>query len=264
MPALIDLTGQVFGRWTVLSKGEYRNRKRHWVVQCECGALGEVASVCLRSGDSTSCGCKQKEMTSARSKTHGKSKKPTYKSWAMMRSRCNNPSYTHYSYYGGAGITVCERWDKFENFLADMGERPDGYTLDRIDSSKGYCPENCRWASRVEQVWNRGNNVIVTFNGRDMRLLEFSSLTGVTRQKAYSTLKPLLRANDEGSVTITAGILDKMLSSKKVCWVTYQGQKMSAHAFAKKIGGWSGTVWNALFKYGLSPEQVAEKYGRAA
>jgi hypothetical protein len=211
-----------------------------------------------------SCGCKQKERMPATVKTHGKSKDPAYKSWAMMRSRCNNPNYTYYSYYGGAGITVCERWDKFENFLEDMGDRPEGYTLDRIDPSKGYYPENCRWASRAEQVWNRGNNVIVSFNGKSMKLLEFSSLTGVTRQKAYSTLKPFLAANDGGPLTITDDILDKMLSSKKVCWVTYQGQKMSANAFAKKIGGWSGTVWNALFKYGMTPDQVAEKYGRAA
>lgn len=264
MPALIDLTGQVFGRLTVLEKGEYRSRKRHWVVRCECGVTKEVSSIALRSGATKSCGCGQRELTSSRAKRHGMSKSTTHKSWSMMRSRCGNPNYTHYAYYGGAGITVCERWNNFENFLEDMGERPEGCTLDRIDSSKGYYPENCRWATRAEQVWNRGNNVIVSFNGKNMKLLEFSSLTGVTRQKAYTTLKPLLAANDGTPVTITKSLLDRMLSNQKVCWVTYQGQKMSANAFAKKIGGWSGTVWNALFKYGMTPDQVAEKYGRAA
>lgn len=89
--------------------------------------------------------------------THGKHRTPTYRSWEGMKQRCRNPKATGYARYGGAGISVCERWLKFENFLADMGERPEGTTLDRIDSSGDYEPGNCRWADRSAQNRNRPN-----------------------------------------------------------------------------------------------------------
>lgn len=136
-------------------------------------------------------------------KTHGHSKPPTstYHSWSNMKSRCDNPSYTHYADYGGRGISYCDRWEDFENFLADMGIRPEGRTLDRIDSNKGYYIDNCRWATPREQACNRTNSVELTYKGITKPLalwaddlnLSYHTLylrifrRGFTVEKAFST-----------------------------------------------------------------------------
>ena len=101
-----------------------------------------------------------------------RSESPTYKSFRMMHARCSNPNYTHYAYYGGRGISVCAEWSSFEAFLADMGERPDGLTLDRIDSDGNYCAANCRWASRAEQVKNRRPRLVREINGERLTTVE--------------------------------------------------------------------------------------------
>ena len=101
---------------------------------------------------------------------HGKSHNPefsaTYKTWQMMRARCNNPNYDQYRNYGGRGIKICARWDNFELFLVDMGKRPSlAYSIERIDNSKGYEPGNCRWATKREQQNNRRDTIFATLNG---------------------------------------------------------------------------------------------------
>lgn len=110
---------------------------------------------------------------------HGqaKLKTPTYISWMRMRDRCNNKKHHAFGRYGGAGVRVCERWDSFVNFLEDMGERPPGTSLDRLDNSKGYCKENCRWATEVQQQRNRRTNVLVTINGQTRCVSEWAELT---------------------------------------------------------------------------------------
>ena len=100
--------------------------------------------------------------------TRGHKESPTYKSFRMMHTRCSNPNYTHFSYYGGRGISVCERWATFEQFVADMGERPEGTSLDRIDSDGDYTPENCRWASKLEQGKNRRPKLTREINGEQL------------------------------------------------------------------------------------------------
>ena len=107
----------------------------------------------------------------------------TYKTWTGMKYRCLNPKNTSYHRYGGAGITVCERWMSFENFLSDMGERPAGMSLDRIDNSKGYSPENCRWATNTEQQRNKSNNHRVTYNGITKTLAEWAEFVGMKQMK---------------------------------------------------------------------------------
>ena len=99
---------------------------------------------------------------------HGRSNSPEYKSWCMMKQRCTNPNYNQFDDYGGRGITFCERWMLFDNFFADMGERPKGTTLDRIDNTKGYDPTNCRWATRREQQLNKRDTRNVTIDGQAM------------------------------------------------------------------------------------------------
>lgn len=103
-------------------------------------------------------------------KRHLKSGTPAYRSWKAMRVRCANPKQPHFSRYGGAGIRVCARWDSFENFLADMGERPTGCSIDRIDARGNYSPENCRWATAQEQSLNRTTAVMVSHNGKTQNL----------------------------------------------------------------------------------------------
>lgn len=110
---------------------------------------------------------------------HGYTRTPTYKSWAEMRSRCLNKRNTKFKWYGGRGITICARWDVFENFLEDMGERPLGLTLDRIDVNGGYELSNCRWATKSEQMNNMRSNVHLTIDGREMTMSEAGRLYGV-------------------------------------------------------------------------------------
>jgi hypothetical protein len=149
MGRFIDITGKRFDRWFVLERAG-RRRKR-WLCRCICGAERAVHGSRLRNGTSRSCGCLRRRHGHS---GNGKKRKPsrTYKSWESMHWRCNdlqNPNY------GGRGITVCARWRKFENFLADMGKRPRGKTLDRIDPDGNYEPGNCRWATPTEQYFNR-------------------------------------------------------------------------------------------------------------
>ena len=117
-------------------------------------------------------------------KRHGLTDTPTHISWVNMNHRCGNSNATQYRYYGGKGISICERWKSFEAFLADMGERPDGTTLDRIDNSKDYSPDNCVWSSRKQQSRNRSMNIQLSFNGKTQIVSEWSAETYIP----YKTL----------------------------------------------------------------------------
>lgn len=113
---------------------------------------------------------------------------PLFQTWCEMRYRCENPEKWQYKYYGGRGIAVCERWSKFENFVSDMGNRPEGTTLDRIDSNGNYSPENCRWATKKQQANNSRNNRRITVRGESMTVAEASDRYGVKAQTIYARL----------------------------------------------------------------------------
>ena len=157
-----DLTGKTFGRLTVLHrKGIARNsRAATWLCQCTCGNRITTESRLLNNGNTTSCGCAQRDYMRAHAHrlTHGESKGAEYKSWCGMKDRCYNRKNPAYDRYGGRGITVCVRWrNSFERFLADMGRKPSTqHSLDRFPNNDGdYEPANCRWATMTQQVKNR-------------------------------------------------------------------------------------------------------------
>lgn len=154
----LDLTGQKIGRWQVIAKAESRGGVTRWSCRCECGTERVVGRHVLLDtrNEQKSCGCWRRERIALANRTHGMTDTPTYDSWQSMLTRCLNPKHREFKYWGGRGITVCDRWRVFENFLADMGERPDGQTLDRWPDKNGnYEPGNCRWATPEEQSNNR-------------------------------------------------------------------------------------------------------------
>jgi hypothetical protein len=163
---VIDLTGQRFGRLTVLSfVGQDKHRSALWLCRCVCGKEKVVRGYCLRNGDTKSCDCLLRELSAQKGALHikhghmcGYKPTPEYNSWQAMRQRCLDPNNKH---YGARGITVCDRWqgeNGFENFYADMGEKPEPkhlYSIDRINNDGHYEPGNCRWATAAEQTRNR-------------------------------------------------------------------------------------------------------------
>jgi hypothetical protein len=185
MTKMSDLTGKKFGRYTVKQFiGLVGNKPHnHWECICDCGNIRQVSGGNLKSGLSKSCGCLQKEKASIANTKHGSSQKKSkeYTAWTGMRKRCNAQYCEDYKDYGARGITVCERWDSFANFHADMGDCPTGYSLDRIDVNKGYSPENCRWADAKTQARNKTNTRWITYNGITKALCEWAELSGTKR-----------------------------------------------------------------------------------
>ena len=190
MSKAIDLTGQQFGRWTVVRReGRAKDGHTSWECRCACGTSRVVCGYALQRGRTQSCGCLAAELTSRRSKTHGAARHgrvtPEYHTWKGMRERCENTASKDYSRYGGRGIRVCDRWKDFENFLVDMGFRPPGKpTLDRIDGTQGYRPGNCRWATWLEQEQNRHNVIQIAWDGRTQCVAAWARERGMK----YTTL----------------------------------------------------------------------------
>lgn len=155
------MIGQTFGRLRVIdvTRTSCARRRLQCVCVCECGETKTVLKENLTTGRQVSCGCWNQEKAAAHGGSialrHGMHSTRTYGIWAQMKRRCQTPSNGSYPKYGARGIKVCERWQSFENFLADMGECPDGLTIDRIDNTKGYEPGNCRWATWAQQAQNR-------------------------------------------------------------------------------------------------------------
>lgn len=171
----IDLTGQRFGKWTVIDEAIRHNSPlTYWNVVCDCGYQTAVPGPAMRRGRSSCC-------INCRRITHGKSRSPEYTVWIGMRQRCNNPLNEQSADYGERGISVCKEWHSFDVFYADMGKRPSPkHTLERKDNDLGYSKANCKWATWAEQTRNKRSNRLITFNGKTMCLADWAVEVGIS------------------------------------------------------------------------------------
>lgn len=191
-----DRTGIKYGRLTAIRDcGKNKQGNILWECRCDCGNIAVLRSSSL--GRSLSCGCLRKEKASAmgkRGKKHGMTGSSEYSSWDAMRYRCRSKKHMHYKRYGGRGIKVCERWNKFENFYADMGPKPTPrHTIERIDNNKDYEPGNCRWATYREQGANQSSNRIMEYNGERMIKEEWCRIACETHGMSPSAFSERLR-----------------------------------------------------------------------
>ena len=197
----IDLTGQTFGKLTVLGRapniigGVAKKRSRRaYYCRCECGAEKIIVGDSLKSGHTKSCGCDVARRISESRKTHGESKAPLYGIWSAIKRRCYNTHAVEYPWYGGRGIEMCDEWrnsyEAFRNWSLGKGYKPNGHecTIDRIDTNGNYCPENCRWVDSVAQANNRRSNHLLTYNGETHNVTEWSNLVGIPMKTLSSRI----------------------------------------------------------------------------
>lgn len=187
MAKFLDLSGQRFGLLQALERDGELVPPR-FRVRCDCGTEKSVRADHLRLGKTISCGCEHKRRSSARASnmhvanvTHAASGTRAYTVWYGMRQRCFNRRANSYDQYGARGITICERWAEFANFLADMGQPSPGLTIERVDNDGPYSPENCVWATRAVQQNNRSVNRFHTMNGRTLTVSQWARESGVHR-----------------------------------------------------------------------------------
>lgn len=182
MGTLIDLSGKKFGRLLVLTRaGSNKQKAATWHCLCDCGKKIVVPSISLLHGNTKSCRCLANDLSSLRGKRPWSTKTATYRAWSNMKQRCSNANPKDYSRYEGRGITFDERWDQYKNFLDDMGEKPTGFYLDRIDNNKGYSKENCRWVSPSKSALNKANSKTWIVLGEKFEtLLDAAMFLGVT------------------------------------------------------------------------------------
>lgn len=184
-----DLSGLKFNRLTVISRVKNIGIHPVWLCKSDCGKDTFVTSTHLKTGHTKSCGCLVYETAYMLNKTHGKSKTGAYITWCKLLQRCTNHNNPRYKDYGGRGITVCEEWLKFENFFNDMGERPKGLSIDRIDNNKGYYKENCRWSDSKTQNNNKRNKRLIMLDGKTLSITQWEIEIGLTRGRLWARLE---------------------------------------------------------------------------
>ena len=200
MRARKDLTGERFGKLVVVSLFDRRpGRHPRWTCACDCGGTSIAAANNLRSGHSTSCGGAihgagpgrpPRERDRVPYQTHGRAGSAVHAVWCAMRRRCSPAgSPKERRNYFDRGIRVCDRWQSFENFLADMGEPPAGYSIDRIDNDRGYEPGNCRWADAKTQGNNKRTNRVIEYDGQRMTLTQWADRVGLKHQTLLARIR---------------------------------------------------------------------------
>lgn len=242
----LNLTTRQFGKLTVIEWAGSWNQANYWVCQCECGnpdynpVIAFTGS--LTSGNTTSCGCTIRK--------HNMSKTRIYHIWINIIRRCTDPSNGSYHNYGGRGITVCERWLEFDNFYADMGDRPERHTLDRLDNNAGYSPDNCAWRTYKEQANNTRNNLLVTWEGEtktpaqwaeDIRLSSIGICSSLLRHRIAKSW------SIEEAMTTPAVIGDL---------ITYNGITLNMMDWSRRLGTDKTNVVSKRIRRGWSIEKA--------
>lgn len=181
MGRAVDLTGMRFGRLSVVRKTRSASGRVAWVCKCECGNETTTLTTELLKGHAKSCGCYHRDKMSVSFRKHGQHKTRLYKIWSNMLQRCGNPKNDNYQRYGAKGINVCEEWKDFQAFYkwATANGYTENLSIDRIENSKGYCPENCRWETPQAQTDNRGCTHNISFNGKTQTLKRWAEETGI-------------------------------------------------------------------------------------
>jgi hypothetical protein len=178
----INLLGQRFGALLVIRPTSKRqNNSAVWACRCDCGSDLDINAAYLKEGWKTSCGC------IGQNKERNRNRR-TYSCWKHMLYRCTDPTHKSFEDYGGRGITVCARWQVFENFFADMGEMPPGLSLERKNNNRGYCKSNCKWASTKTQNRNKRDTRLVTFRGRAQCCSDWAREYGIKVQTFHTRL----------------------------------------------------------------------------
>lgn len=190
MKKLAIRAGNKYGRLTAI-KFHHKDKWRHpyWLFKCKCGNKKVIDVYKVTTKATKSCGCLHKELLSKNNATHRMTKTPTYISWIDMKTRCYNQKYRQRRNYKDKGITICDRWkNSFENFYQDMGKRPAGKTLDRINNDGNYELNNCRWATAKQQANNTSKNCIILFNKQAKTLAEWSQFLNIKYSTIHSRL----------------------------------------------------------------------------
>lgn len=186
----IEMVGQKFNRLTVMLDVGYSHGQQSYLCECECGNKLVTAGQRLRNGQTKSCGCLARETSKANNYKHGKAGTAIYRTWSNIKNRCRNKNHRNYKDYGGRGVDICDEWfNSFEQFYKDVGDIPEGMSLDRIDNNKGYSKSNCRWATKAEQSKNRRNTINLEYMDKKMCLKDWAR----ELNKPYSSMKMYIK-----------------------------------------------------------------------
>lgn len=252
-----DISGKTFGRLKVIKPvSEKITSETKFLCECSCGKKKEIVGRSLTKGLTLSCGCYRNERVGETNSTHGATKVGAnpdllemYRIFSNMWSRCTNSSAKNYRDYGGRGINVCSRWESFEVFLSDMGERPTKeHSIDRVDNNKGYSPENCRWATWVQQANNKRNNLTVEYQGRTVTVKQLARRLGINY---YSLRARITRFGWSVEDAATLGI-DR---GRRRTMLTAWGVTKPLQEWSKEYGKEFETVRRRIQK-GSTPEKA--------